>query len=394
MSDTRDLFHLPEGIVYLDGNSLGPLPKAASSRIARTVEAEWGERLINGWNEAGWMDQPARLGNRIGRLIGAAPGTVVVGETLTTRIFQCLAAALQLRPDRRVVLSDTGNFPSDLYAAQGLLDTLGRGYQLKTVASDAVEDALGPDVAVLMLTEVDYRTGARHDMAHLTRAAQDAGAVVIWDLAHSTGAVPVDLTTCNAEFAAGCTYKYLNAGPGAPAFLYARADISELVQPALAGWLGHAAPFDFTPEFIPAGGAMRFRVGTPPVLQMAALDAALDAFEGQDLELLHARACALADRLAEGFLSACPELVRLTPSEPNARGSQISFSHPKGYAMVQALIAQGVIGDFRAPDILRFGITPLYVTEADVDAAITAFGRVIAGQLWDDPAYATHKPVT
>lgn len=390
----RDLFHLPEGVVYLDGNSLGPMPKAASSRITRTVETDWGMRLINGWNEAGWMDQPARLGDRIGQLIGAAAGSVVVGETLTIRIFQCLAAALQLCPEKRVVLSEAGNFPSDLYAAQGLLDTLGQGHRLKTVSSESIEAALTSDVAVLMLTEVDYRKGARHDMTRLTQAAQEAGAVVIWDLAHSTGAIPVNLSECGAEFAAGCTYKYLNAGPGAPAFLYARPDIADVVQPALAGWLGHAAPFAFEQTYRPAKGAARFRVGTPPVIQMAALDAALDVFDGQDLDALHARACVLADQLADGFLAACPELERVTPKQRVQRGSQISFSHPQGYAMVQALISQGVIGDFRAPDILRFGIAPLYISEADIDTAIASFDRVIQQRLWDNPEFTTRKPVT
>ncbi|MEM9394498.1 MAG: kynureninase [Pseudomonadota bacterium] len=394
MSDARDLFHLPEGIVYLDGNSLGPLPRTAMQRLTNTVQAEWGHLLINGWNEAGWMDQPAQVGDRIGRLIGAAPGSVVVGETLTIRIFQCLAAALQLRPDRKTVLSDNGNFPSDLYAAQGLLDMLHQGHRLETVEPEAVEGALGQDTAVLLLTEVDYRTGARHDMTRLTQAAQDAGAVVIWDLAHSTGAVPVDLAGCGAEFAAGCTYKYLNAGPGAPAFMYARPDVASHIKPALAGWLGHAEPFSFVSDYAPADGAARFRVGTPPVLQMAALDAALDVYEGQDLEALHARSCALGDRLADGFLAVCPDLERVTPRALAERGSQISFSHQHGYAMIQALIAEGIIGDFRAPDILRFGISPLYIRERDIDTAIAAFARVVDKRLWDTPAFAIRKPVT
>jgi kynureninase len=394
MTKTRALFHLPDGITYLDGNSLGPLPRAAVERLSHTAHHEWGDMLIGGWNEAGWMDQPARLGNKIGRLIGAPEGSVVVGETLTIRIHQCLSAALDLRPGRQVILSDTGNFPSDLYAAQGLIRALGKGHSLRTVAPDRVLGALGPDVAVLMLTEVDYRTGRRHDMAQLTRAAQDAGAIVIWDLAHSTGAVPVDMTGCGAEFAAGCTYKYLNGGPGSPAFLYARPDIADEVAPALAGWLGHAAPFAFEPGYEPAPGVARFRIGTPPVLQMAALDAALNAFERADMTALHARACQLADDLARGFLQVCPDLRRLTPEPLAARGSQISFAHPEGYAMIQALIAQGVIGDFRSPDILRFGIAPLYNTDADISSATAAFTRVIRDKLWRNPAYAHRKPVT
>jgi len=394
MTDTRALFDLPENLIYLDGNSLGPLPHAAKTRMAQAVQGEWGGMLIGGWNTAGWMDQPARLGDKIAALIGAPKDSVVVGETLSIRIFQCLAAALRLRPDRRVILSDTGNFPSDLYVAQGLIDTLGQGHELRCVAPGDIAEALDTDVAALMLTEVDYRTGRRHDMAALTRRAQQMGAVVIWDLAHSAGAVPVELTASGAEFAAGCTYKYLNGGPGAPAFLYARPDIAQQAHVALAGWLGHAAPFEFLPDYRPGAGTTRFRIGTPPVLQMAALEAALEVFERRDLRALHARACALADRLSEGFTRICPRLRRQTPQALSERGSQISFTHPDGYAMVQALIDQGVVGDFRAPDILRFGIAPLYNTPDDIENAIAAFARVIENDLWRDPAFAKRKAVT
>ncbi|MDD9716073.1 kynureninase [Dinoroseobacter sp. PD6] len=390
----RDAFDLPEGVIYLDGNSLGPLPRGAKAAVARAMQAEWGAMLIRGWNEAGWMDQPDRLGDRIAPLIGAAPGTVTVGETLSIRVFQGLAAALSLRPGRKVILTEAGNFPSDLYMAQGLIDALGQGHVLRALPATEIPAALTDEVAVLMLTEVDYRSGARHDMAALTAQAHGVGALTLWDLAHSAGALPVALTRCNADFAAGCTYKYLNGGPGAPAFFYARPDHSEITRPILAGWLGHAAPFDFAPDYAPGPGRARFRIGTPPVLQMAALDAALDIFDGVDIAALHARAIALADRLATGFEAVCPDLRRLTPMDPARRGSQIAFAHPNGYAMVQALIAQGVIGDFRAPDILRFGLTPLYLDAGDIDTAIERFPQVIEGRLWDDPAYRSRNKVT
>lgn len=394
MRATRDLFDLPAGVIYLDGNSLGPLPHAARDAVARAVSHEWGGQLIGGWTDAEWMAQPERLGDRIAPLIGAAPGTVGVGDTLSIRVFQGLAAALSLRPDRKVILSEEGNFPSDLYIAQGLIAALGQGHELRLVDAQDIASAIKDDTAVVMLTEVDYRSGARHDMADLSARAHAAGALILWDLAHSAGAVPVALEACGADFAAGCTYKYLNGGPGAPAFFYARPDHAAVTAPILAGWLGHDAPFAFEPEYRPGTGRRRFRVGTPPVLQMAALDAALEIWRDVDVAALHARAVALADRLSTGFCAVCPDLVRLTPSARARRGSQIAFAHPQAYAMVQALIAQGVIGDFRAPDILRFGIAPLYLDESDIDAAIGAFQRVVTDRLWDDPAYRTRKTVT
>ena len=391
---TKALFHLPEGVTYLDGNSLGPLPKAALDRIARTIKAEWGEMLIGGWNEAGWMSQPSRLGDRLGRLIGAMPGSVVLGDTLSIKVYQALAAALALRPDRRVILSDSGNFPSDLYMAEGLIGLLGADYELRIVAPEAVEAALCDDIAVLLLTEVDYRTGRKHDMAHLTRAAHDAGALTVWDLAHSAGALPVDVTGTQADFAVGCTYKYLNAGPGAPAFIYVAPEHANTVEPALAGWLGHAAPFDFEPGYRPGRGIERMRVGTPPVLQMAALEAALDIWDQVDMAALRARSIALSERLIVGVETACADLTLASPRDPAARGSQVSFRHPEGYAIIRAAIARGLIGDFRAPDILRFGITPLYLGEAEIDRAVALLAHVMAERLWDDPAHRARAFVT
>lgn len=395
---TRAMFHIPEGIIYLDGNSLGPLPKAAPARVAQAVQAEWGDLLITGWNKgangAGWMAQPSLLGDRVGRLIGAEPGHTVLGDTLSIKVWQALAAALKLRPGRKVILSDSGNFPSDLYMAEGLTDLLGQGYELRVVDPEAVADAIGDDLAVLMLTEVDYRTGRRHDMAGLTARAQAHGALAVWDLAHSAGALPVDVAGGGADFAVGCTYKYINGGPGAPAFIYVAPRHAEVATPALSGWLGHAAPFAFETAYRPGSRIERMRVGTPPVIQMAALEAALDIWDGVSMADLRAASLALTDRFIAAVEAACPMLTLATPRDHDRRGSQVSFRFAEGYAAMQALIARGVIGDFRAPDIMRFGFTPLFIGAAEVDAAVAIIAEVMNGALWDRPEYRTRARVT
>ncbi len=389
-SVTRAMFHLPDGIIYLDGNSLGPLPVAAGARIAAMVQDEWGQLLIAGWNKAGWMDQPSRLGNRICKLIGAEPGSVVLGDTLSIKIYQALASALEMNPAKRVILSDSGNFPSDLYMADGLVRTLGQGYVLKTVAPTEVMAAIDDGVAVLMLTEVDYRTGRRHDMAALTAKAREVGAITLWDLAHSAGALPVDLAGCGVDFAAGCTYKYLNSGPGGPAFIYVAPRHAARVRPALSGWLGHAAPFAFDLSYRPGLGIERMRVGTPPVIQMAALEAALDVWDSATIEDVREKSIDLTEAFIAGVEAVCGPgsgLALASPRDPAQRGSQVSFRHPEGFAIMQALIARGVIGDFRAPDILRFGFTPLYIGRADVDAAVAILAEVMEKALWKRPEY-------
>ncbi|QGX99013.1 kynureninase [Roseovarius faecimaris] len=393
-ADTRARFHLPEGVIYLDGNSLGPLPRAATERMARVMQDEWGEMLITGWNKAGWMAQPGRIGDRIGRLIGAEPGHVMVGDTLSVKVYQALAAALELRPDRRVILSDSGNFPSDLYMAEGLIRTLGQGYELRVVAPEKVAEALSEEVAVLMLTEVDYRTARQHDMAALTAQAQELGALTVWDLAHSAGAVEVDLAGAGADFAVGCTYKYLNGGPGAPAFIYVAPEHAAKASPALSGWLGHEAPFDFDPTYRPAPDIARMRVGTPPVLGMAALEAALDVWDMVDMREVAAASRKLSTAFIEGVEAACPALRLASPRRATERGSHVSFHFAHGYAAMQACIAEGVIGDFRAPDIMRFGITPLYLDEDDIERAVEIIARVVNDRLWDRPDYATRAAVT
>lgn len=391
---TRARFRIPDGVIYLDGNSLGPLPVAAEERVARTLTAEWGGQLIRGWNSAGWMVQPRVVGDRIARLIGAPAGSVVVGDTLSIKVYQALAAALAMRPDRRVILSDSGNFPTDLYMAEGLIETLGRGHVLKVVAPEEVERAIGEDVAVLMLTEVDYRTGRLHDMAALTSKAHAAGVVTVWDLAHSAGALPVDLAGSGADFAVGCTYKYLNGGPGAPAFIYVAPGHAQTARPALSGWMGHEAPFAFDPSYRPGEGVERMRVGTPPVIALAALDAALDVWDGVDMADVRRTSIALCELFIELVEAQCPALELASPRDGTRRGSQVSFRHPHGYAVMQALIDRGVIGDFRAPDILRFGFTPLYIGEAEVRVAVAVLRQVMDGGLWDRPDYHRKAAVT
>jgi len=367
--------------------------------MAEVMQAEWGEMLITGWNRggrdgAGWMRQPRSMADRVGRLIGAEPGHVVLGDTLSIKVFQALAAALQLRPDRRVILSDSGNFPSDLYMAEGLIAALDRGHELRLVAPDEVAGAIGDDLAVLMLTEVGYQTGRRHDMAALTAQAHAAGALTVWDLAHSAGALPVEVAAVGADFAVGCTYKFLNGGPGAPAFIYVAPRHAETIAPALSGWLGHAAPFAFQASYRPGAGIERMRVGTPPVLALAALDAALEIWDGVHMADLRVASLALGDRFIAGVEAACPMLRLVTPRDHARRGSQISFAFADGYSAMQALIARGVIGDFRAPDIMRFGITPLYTSPADIDIAVEILAEVMAGALWDRPEYRLRAAVT
>lgn len=396
MSDVlrKNEFVLPEGVVYLDGNSLGPLPKKVGARVQRMLADEWGDMLIRGWNKAGWMDQPARVGNMVGRLIGAAEGSVVMGDTLSIKVFQALASAVKLRPDRRVILSDTGNFPSDLYMAEGLVGLLEQGYELRTVAPDEVAEAISEEVAAVLLTEVDYRTGRLHDMKTVTELAHAAGAVMIWDLAHSAGALPVDLAGSNCEFAVGCTYKYLNGGPGAPAFIYVRPDLADSVQPALSGWLGHRQPFEFDLSYRPGQGIERMRVGTPPVIQLTALEVAMELWEGIDMQALRRASLALQEQFIEEIEAKAPQLTLASPRDPAQRGSQVSFRFAEGYAAMQALIDRGVIGDFRAPDIMRFGFTPLYLDAGDVSRAVAIIAEVMKDNLWDNETYKTRARVT
>jgi len=391
---TREQFYLPDGVIYLDGNSLGPMTHASRERVATETGAHWGEQLIKAWNTAGWIDLPAQVGDRIAKLIGAPAGTVTSVDSTSVNLFKVLTAALQLVEERTVILSDSGNFPTDLYVAQGVIRLLGGEFELRVVEPEGVAEAIDDSVAVLMLTQVDYRTGRLHDMARLTERAHASGAITIWDLAHSVGALPVDLTGVRADFAIGCGYKYLNGGPGAPSFVYIRPDLAEELQPVLCGWLGHAEPFAFDSEYRPARGIDCMCVGTPPVLSLAALDAALEVWDSVDIADVRARSIELSELFIAEVEARCPDLDFASPRNPDSRGSQVSFRHPEGYAVMQALIGQGVIGDFRTPDLMRFGFAPLYVRPEDVRRATEILGTVLAERLWDRPEFRQKNKVT
>jgi kynureninase len=399
LAPLRDQFLLPHGVIYLDGNSLGALPRATSGRVVRVVEQEWGGDLITSWNRHGWIQTPERIGDKIARLIGAEPGEVVVAESTSINLFKVLAVALKMRPGRRVMVSEAENFPTDLYMAEGLAALLEQGHTLRLAEAGELVQALDDEVAVLMLTHVNFRTGAMHDMAALTKAAHAAGALAIWDLAHSAGAVPVDLNGAAADFAIGCGYKYLNGGPGAPAFVYAalrhHGHHGGAAQP-LYGWLGHALPFEFAPSYSPAAGIRQYIVSSPSILAMAALEEGVDLMLKADPAALRAKSLALTDAFIQLVESRCKGhgLVLATTREPARRGSQVSFAHQSGYAVMQGLIARGVIGDFRAPDLLRFGFTPLYVRHVDVWDAVEILRDVLASGDWKRPEFQTRAEVT
>ena len=391
----RDRFTLPDGVVYLDGNSLGALPRDTPARVAAVVLEEWGQGLIRSWNDAGWIDLASRVADKIGALVGAPPGSVVVADSTSVNLFKALGAALAMRPGRCVILSERSNFPTDLYVAQGLAAFAGQGHEIRTVEPDDVADAVGDDTAVVMLTHVNYRTGAMHDMAALTRAAHAHGALTVWDLAHSAGAVPVDLTAAEADLAVGCGYKFLNGGPGAPAFLYAHPRHHRTLRFPISGWLGHATPFAFEPDFRPAPGLAHATVGTPPVLSLAALDVGVSLMCEADMGEVRAKSLRQVDLLAELTDQVAPGVFRrVTPANPAHRGSQLCLSHPHAYQIMQALIARGVIGDFRAPDILRFGITPLTLRYAELWDAAATLGEVMRTGVWQEPAHAVRRAVT
>jgi kynureninase len=395
-SSLRAQFDLPDGLIYLDGNSLGPTLKSVARRVETTISGEWGKTLIKSWNDHGWFTLPQQLGDKIARIIGAPAGSVAVGDTISVNLFKLLGAALKLRPKRKTVLSDSGNFPSDLYVAQGLLDLLGQDYRLKIVAPDDVANTISDECAAVMLTEVDYRTAQLHDMPAITERAHRAGALTVWDLAHSAGAIAVDLAGADADFAVGCTYKYLNGGPGAPAFLYVKPSLQDAAMSPLWGWWGHQAPFAFEPQYAPAPGIARQQCGTQSILAMRALEAALDIWDGVDLAALRRKSMALCECFIARVEQRCGRHgLRLAgPRNMQQRGSHVSFHCREGYAVMQALIAHGVIGDFRAPDMIRFGITPLYTRFIDIWDAVEILARILDERIWADPKHAARKAVT
>jgi kynureninase len=380
----RERFCLPKGVIYLDGNSLGPLPIAARARLTEVAEREWGEGLIRSWNDADWIGAPARVGAKIAGLIGAAPHEVVVADSTSVNLYKLIVAALGARPDRRAIVTETGNFPTDLYIAGGA--TIARELELRAVAPEAVEAAIDETTAVVVLTHVHYKTARRRDMAAVTAAAHKAGALMLWDLSHSVGAVPLDLNGANVDLAVGCGYKFLNGGPGAPAFLFVAERLHDQLASPLTGWMGHAAPFDFSDAWRPAPGIGRFLTGTPPVLGLAALEASVDlALEVDPLAL-----AAKSERLWNLFAALMENRLGdaafrlITPAAAAERGSHISYAHPHGYQIMGALIARGVIGDFREPDVVRFGLTPLYLGYEDIWRAVDILAEIMSSEAWKD----------
>ena len=396
LAPMRERFHVPDGVIYLDGNSLGPMPRATPGRIAEVVVREWGEGLIRSWNDAGWMNLPSRIAAKIGRLIGAPEGTVMVADSTSVNLYKVLGAALAARPGRRVILSERGNFPTDLYIAEGLATLLDRGHTLKLVEGSEIAAAINDDTAVVMLTHVNYHTGAMFDMNAITAAAHAKGALMLWDLAHSAGAVPVDLTAAGADLAVGCGYKFLNGGPGAPAFLHVAAHLLPVVRLPLTGWLGHAAPFAFEPSYRPAGGIAAAFVGSPPILSMSALEVGVDIACETPMADVRAKSVAQTTLFADLVAQECAGhgLVQASPREAERRGSQVCFAHSEAYPIMQALIARGVIGDFRAPDILRFGITPLYLRFADLWDAVAILRTVLESGEWREERFRVRRAVT
>jgi kynureninase len=370
-------------VIYLDGNSLGPLPATAEALVADVVGRQWGRGLIRSWNDEDWIGAPARLGDKIASLIGAATGEVVVTDSTSVNLFKLLIAALGARPGRKAILTETGNFPTDLYMAQGIGAWTGE-VEVRAVAPEAVEDAIAEDVAVVMLTHVHYKTAARRDMAAITAKAQAAGALMLWDLSHSAGAVAVDLNACGVDLAVGCGYKFLNGGPGAPAFLFVARRLHGAISSPLSGWMGHAAPFAFVDDYAPAPGVERFLCGTPPLISLLALEAGLDIALEAEATSLETKSEALwrlfEARMAERFPGG--DFTQITPADAARRGSHIAYAHPEGYAIMQALIERGVIGDFRDPDVIRFGLTPLYLGYEDVWRAVEILAEIMATGAW------------
>ena len=395
LASRRNNFVLAPELIYLDGNSLGPLTRSTRERLVATVENEWATGLIRSWNSAGWMAAPTRIGDRLAQLIGAQPGEVVVADTLTILLAKLILGALDLRRDRSVVLTDVANFHSDLYVVEAMARRAGRPITVRAIDRDTLDDELGDDVALVMLTHVDFRTGEMLDLAGVTARVHDAGALMLWDFAHSTGAVPLDVTAADVDFAAGCSYKYLNGGPGAPGFLYVRSRWQGVIENPLPGWLGHARPFDFELDYEAAPGVQAFVTSSPSVIALAALDGALDAFEGVTMDELRAKSLALTDLFIELVEERLPGVFELvTPRQHARRGSQVALRHDGSYGMIQALIARGVIGDFRAPDVCRFGFTPLYVRYVDVYDAVEHLVGVVDRAEHLDPAYAARLAVT
>jgi kynureninase len=392
----RDRFFIPEGIIYLDGNSLGPMPRAAAGILSRTIEQEWGRDLIRSWNSAGWFEMPVRLGDRVGALIGAAPGQTLVCDTTSINLYKAIHAAIDLRPDRDVLIAEDASFPTDLYIIEGAMKSAGRTMQRRLIGRDSpsIDALIDRKVAVAVLSHVDYRTGSLLDVAAITRRLHDAGALVIWDLCHSAGVVEIGFDRHAIDFAVGCTYKYLNGGPGSPAFIAVAATLQAAAQQPLSGWWGHAAPFAFDRDFRPHQGIKRFLCGTQPIISLRGVEVALDAMVGADVSALRQKSLALTELFMARVADLLPDLEIVTPRQPSLRGSQVAIAFDKGYPVIQAMIERGAIGDFRAPNIMRFGLAPLYVRFQDVWDAAEILADCITEEVWRDPRFSRVLDVT
>ncbi|HEX4857986.1 MAG TPA: kynureninase [Usitatibacteraceae bacterium] len=400
LAEFRDRFSLPDGVIYLDGNSLGAMPAGAAQSIGEVVSAQWGSGLIRSWNRAGWVHWPRELGAGIARLVGAQDDEVIVADSTSVNLFKLAAGALALAqqrsPGRRVILSEEGNFPTDLYVAQGIAKTAAGGCEVRLVGEGKLAEAFRDDVALALVTQVDYRSGRLHDMAQLNARARQAGVQIVWDLSHSAGALPLHLGRDGAQLAVGCGYKYLNGGPGAPAFAYVAKPLQADFPMPLAGWFGHSNPFAFAQQFLPAAGIERFQCGTPPILSLAGLRCGLATFDGVDLQLVRAKSLALSALFLHLVEAQCAGMGFrcISPRDPDARGSQLSFAHPHAWPIMQAIIDRGVIGDFRQPDLLRFGFTPLYQRYTDIWDAVAILREVMLSSAWDDARYRARNIVT
>jgi kynureninase len=389
----RERFVLPEGTIYLDGNSLGALPKAAAAALAKTAEQQWGEDLIASWNLHDWIDWPTQIAAALAPIVGAKPSELLIADSTSVCLFKLLAAAVRARPGRTTIVTQRASFPTDLYVAQGLAEML--GLRLKAVSPDQVLSSIDDDTAVVSLTHVDYRTAAFYDMRAVNAAAQAAGAMTLWDLCHSAGAIEMDVAGTGSDLALGCGYKYLNGGPGAPAFIFVAERLQDELTNPLQGWMGHAEPFAFVDDYRPNNGILRFLTGTPPIIGLAALDAGIKTFDGISMSDIEAKSRKLSKLFVDEVEASCGNEVCLaSPREPAQRGSHVVFAHPEGYAVVQALISRGVIGDFRAPNLMRFGFTPLYTSYADVIGAAEILSDILQSREWDQPRFKTRARVT
>ena len=389
----RERFILPDGIIYLDGNSLGALPRATSAHLIDVVERQWGDDLVTSWNKHGWIDSPQRIAAHLAPIVGADANELLIADSTSVCLFKLLAAAVAARPGRRTILTQEWNFPTDLYVAEGLADML--GLQLLAVPATEVAKAIGEDTAVVTLTHVDYRTGAFHDMAFLNARAHEAGALTVWDLSHSAGAMELDLHGAACDLAVGCGYKYLNGGPGAPAFLYVANHLQAQLRPPLQGWMGHAEPFAFDDGYRPAENIRRFLTGTPSVIALASLETGLATFDGCSMSEIQNKGRALTQLFVDEVEARCGDELRLlSPRDPIRRGSHVSFGHPQGYAIVQALISRKVIGDFRAPDLMRFGFAPLYNSHEEAWSAAHVLGDTLSSREWNQERFRERQRVT